>query len=74
MTDATAFDAAERRGGQDCKVCAFLADREDRDVYTREFAKPVSVRSNTAILRVLNDNGANVSESGVKRHRSKHVA
>lgn len=71
MTEASEFDQAEK--GATCKVCAFLNGRADRDVYTSEFAKPVALRSSAAIMRVLNANGANVSENGVKRHRSNHV-
>jgi hypothetical protein len=74
MTTAADFEAAQtRKVSVPCKVCVFLARRRDRAVYDVEFAKPVTVRSNVAILTVLQDNGADVSEGGVKRHRSKHV-
>lgn len=74
MTDAAAFEAAEtRKVSVPCKVCTFLVDREDRDVYTAEFVKPVSVRSQVAIHRVLLNNGFEGDINAVKRHRSNHV-
>ncbi len=74
MTDAAEFEVAEaKRVSVPCKVCTFLADRADRDVYTTEFAKPVAVRSQVAIHRVLVANGFVGDINAVKRHRSNHV-
>lgn len=59
-----------------CKLCAYLDTLPfpEADTWDSELAKPLTAVGNTAVVRALGRRGIVLTESGVRRHRSKHSA
>lgn len=58
-----------------CKVCAYLGTLTPAEAgeWHAELAKPVAVIGNTAIVNALKRRGITVTETSVRRHRSRHA-
>lgn len=62
-------------GPTGCKVCTFLATLTPAEAteWQAELKLPVKVIGNTAVVLALRRRKVEVSETGVRRHRDRHV-
>lgn len=61
-------------GEYTCKVCAYIdtLSAGEQDAWFKELASPVKVVGNTAVVNALKRRGVTVTETSVRRHRSRH--
>lgn len=59
-----------------CKVCTYLTTlpAAEAEEWTTELARPVTVVGHTAVVNALARRRIAVTETSVRRHRSRHAA
>lgn len=67
------LSAATKQTG--CRICAYLATLTDneRETWQSELALPVNVIGHTAVVNALRKRGVAVTETSVRRHRTRHA-